>query len=104
MPMDMAMEMATAVTSIAAETAGEDTLEPMERNGNGEQRRRSEGLEEPHGVRGSAACPRTSTATPNHRKDGKHAGDAHCTSGGAVVSDEIEVGGKREKPGRVPPG
>jgi hypothetical protein len=29
-PMDMAMEMATAVTSIAAETAGEDTLEPME--------------------------------------------------------------------------
>jgi len=33
-PMDMAMEMVTAVTSIAAETAGEDTLEPMERNEN----------------------------------------------------------------------
>jgi len=33
--MDMAMEMATAVTSIAAETAREDTLEPMERNENG---------------------------------------------------------------------
>jgi len=33
-PMDMAMEMATAVASIAAETAGKATLEPMERNEN----------------------------------------------------------------------
>jgi len=31
-PMVMAIEMAMAVTSIAAETAGEDTPEPMERN------------------------------------------------------------------------
>jgi len=29
-PMDMAMEMARALTSIASETVGEDTLEPME--------------------------------------------------------------------------
>jgi len=41
-PMDMVMEMATAVTSIAAETAGEDTPELMERNDNGKRRRRSE--------------------------------------------------------------
>jgi len=41
-PMDMAMEMATAVISIAAVTAGEDTLEPMERNENGKRRWRSE--------------------------------------------------------------
>jgi hypothetical protein len=41
-PMDMAMEMATAATSIAVETAGEDTLEPMEKNENGMWRRRSE--------------------------------------------------------------
>jgi hypothetical protein len=39
--MDLAMEMATAVTSIAAETAGEATLEPMEKNENG-MRRQSE--------------------------------------------------------------
>ena len=41
-PMDMAMEMATAVAAIGAETAGEDTLEPMERHENGKRRRRSE--------------------------------------------------------------
>ena len=42
-PMDlaMAMEMAKAVTSIAAETVGEDTPEPMERYGNGMRRSRS---------------------------------------------------------------
>jgi len=40
--MDMGMEMATAVTSIAAETAGKDTLEPLERNQNGKRRRRNE--------------------------------------------------------------
>jgi hypothetical protein len=38
-PMDMAMEMATAVSSIAAGTAGEAALEPMERNENGKRRR-----------------------------------------------------------------
>jgi hypothetical protein len=37
-PMDMAMEVATAVTSIAAGTAGEAALEPMERNENGKRR------------------------------------------------------------------
>jgi len=37
--MDMAIEKVTAVTSITAETAGEATLEPMERNENGKQRR-----------------------------------------------------------------
>jgi hypothetical protein len=41
-PMDMVMEMATVVTSIADETAGEDTLEPMEKNENGKRRRRNE--------------------------------------------------------------
>jgi len=41
-PMDMVMEMATAVASIAVETAGEDTLEPLERNENRKRRRRSE--------------------------------------------------------------
>jgi len=40
--MDMAIQMTTAVTPSAAETAGEDTLEPMERNENGKRRRRSE--------------------------------------------------------------
>jgi len=38
-PMDMAMEMATGVTFIAVETAGEATLEPMERNENRKRRR-----------------------------------------------------------------
>ena len=38
-PLDMAMEVATAVTSIAAGTAGEAALEPMERNENGKRRR-----------------------------------------------------------------
>ena len=38
-PMDMAMEMTTAVTSITAGTAGEATLELMERNENGKRRR-----------------------------------------------------------------
>jgi hypothetical protein len=38
-PMDMGMEMATVVTSIAAGTAGEAALEPMERNENGKRRR-----------------------------------------------------------------
>jgi len=41
-PRDMAMEMATAVTSIAAETAGATVIEPMETNENGKRRRRSE--------------------------------------------------------------
>jgi len=100
--MDMAMEVATAVTYISAGTAGEAALEPMERNENG-KRRRSE-VEKPHGARGSAASLRTSTATPNHRENGNHAGDAHCTAGGAVVRDEIVVGGKREKAGLVSPG
>jgi flagellar motility protein MotE (MotC chaperone) len=35
------MEMATAGTSIMAETGGEDTLEPVERNENGKRRRSS---------------------------------------------------------------
>jgi len=41
-PMDMVMEMATAVISITVETVGEDTPEPMERNENRKWRRRSE--------------------------------------------------------------
>jgi len=41
-PMDMAMEMATAATSIAAETAGVTIIDPMLRNENGKRRRRSE--------------------------------------------------------------
>ena len=40
-PMDMAMEMATAVTPIATEATGGATYGPMERNENGKQRRRS---------------------------------------------------------------
>ena len=43
-PMDMVMEMATAVTFIAAKTAGKVTLEPMERNENGNRRTRSQVL------------------------------------------------------------
>ena len=41
-PMDMAMEIATAVTSIAVETAGEDILELMQRNVNRKRRRSSD--------------------------------------------------------------
>jgi hypothetical protein len=41
-PLDVAMEMATAATSIAAETACATIFEPMERNENGKRRRRSE--------------------------------------------------------------
>ena len=41
-PMDMAVEMATAATSIPAETAGVTVFEPMGRNENGKQRRRSQ--------------------------------------------------------------
>jgi len=41
-PIDMAMDMATEVTSIAAETAGEDTLESRESKENGKRRRSSE--------------------------------------------------------------
>jgi len=62
------------------------------------------GLEEPHEARRSVASLWTSTATPNCRKDGKHAGDTPCTAGGAVARDEIVVAGKRENTGRLPPG
>jgi len=41
-PMDVAMEMGTVATSIAAENAGAAVLEPMERNENGKLGRRSE--------------------------------------------------------------
>jgi len=41
-PMDVAMEMVRAVTPIAAETAGADIFEPMERHENRKQRRWSE--------------------------------------------------------------
>jgi hypothetical protein len=41
-PMHIAMEMETAVTPIAMETAGETSFKPMERNENGKQRRRSD--------------------------------------------------------------
>jgi hypothetical protein len=34
-PMDVVMEMATAATPMAVETAGASIFEPMERNGNG---------------------------------------------------------------------
>ena len=40
-PMDVVMDMATAVTSIAAETAGATIFQPMERNEKGQRRRRS---------------------------------------------------------------
>jgi hypothetical protein len=46
-PMDMVMQMATAVTSIAAETTGATIVEPMERNKNGKRKRRSEALATP---------------------------------------------------------
>jgi adenylate kinase len=42
--MVMAMEMATVVTLIAADTAGAGTLELIERHKNGKRRRRSEAL------------------------------------------------------------
>jgi len=43
-PMDVAMEMAMAVTPVAVETAGATIVERMERNKNGMQRRMSEAL------------------------------------------------------------
>ena len=43
-PIDLAMERALAATPLAAETAGATIVEPMERNGNGKQRRMSEAL------------------------------------------------------------
>jgi len=39
---DMAMQIGTVLRSIGTETAGEDTLDPMERNENGESSSRSE--------------------------------------------------------------
>jgi hypothetical protein len=41
-PMEVAMEMATAVTPVATETGGATILEPMEGNENGQRRRKSE--------------------------------------------------------------
>jgi hypothetical protein len=43
-PLDVAMEMAMAATSVAAETAGTTIVEPMERKWNGKRRRRSEAV------------------------------------------------------------
>jgi hypothetical protein len=43
-PRDVAMEMVTAVISIAAETAGEDWLLPIDRTANGNLRRSCEVL------------------------------------------------------------
>jgi hypothetical protein len=60
------------------------------------------GLDKPHGVNGLAASPRDSTATPNHHKDGKCAGDSDSTAGSAVVSGENMVGRKRGEVGQVP--
>jgi hypothetical protein len=40
--MEVAMEMATAATPVAAETAGATIVEPMERNENGKRRRKIE--------------------------------------------------------------
>jgi len=40
-PLDMAMDIVMAVMSIAAESAGEDTIVPIERNENGNGRRTS---------------------------------------------------------------
>jgi hypothetical protein len=49
--MDMAMEMTTAATSIAAETAGVTIFEPIERNKNGKRSRSSEASATPSGWR-----------------------------------------------------
>jgi len=43
-PMDVAMEMATEATPVAAETTGATIVEIMERNQNGKRRRRSDAL------------------------------------------------------------
>ena len=66
-PMDVVMEMPTDVTPIAADTPSATISERKERNENGKCRMRSlgepgdlldpRGLEQPHGVRGSAASP-----------------------------------------------
>jgi len=111
-PGDMGKVMEMAETSIAAENAGEDMLEPIERHMNAQRRRRSEGWAAACSLgdwssrmeRVSAASRRTTTVTPNRYKDGHHAGDAHYTAGGAVARDGIVVGGKREHSGLVPPG
>jgi len=47
MPVDVAMEMTTATTSIAAETAGRTIFQLMERNENGKRRRRSDAPQAP---------------------------------------------------------
>jgi len=41
-PMDVAMQMATTVTPITAESTGITIFEPIERNDNGKRRRRRE--------------------------------------------------------------
>jgi len=43
-PMDEAMEMGMAATPVAAETLGATIVDPMDRNGNVKQRRKSEAV------------------------------------------------------------
>jgi len=47
-------------------------------------------------VRGSAAILSTRTTNLNLCNDGKQAGDADCSAGGAVEMDGNVVGGPRE--------
>jgi len=109
-PMYTAMEMATEVTSIATETAGEATVQPMDRNQNGKQGRRGEVLATAWAL-GDWKSHIERTAKPearelaqlhgNRRKDATHAGVAPCTAGGAVARDEIVVGGNIDNAGHV---
>jgi len=62
MPMDIAMEMTTAVTPTAVETAGTTIFQLMERNENGIRRRRSQ----------APATPAIGRAAWRERCDNKH--------------------------------
>ena len=69
MPMDVAMEMATVATAMAAETAGANIFELMERNENRKRRRWSEDL----------ATPASGGATWRGPYNSRHRNRCRCT-------------------------
>jgi len=97
-PVDFAMEMMTAATPSAAETAGTTMFEPMERNQNGKRRRRSEapatpsGLEEPHGENNATACAGANAAAPNCWTPNKLGASAGSPRRSTVVgNDDVDA-------------
>ena len=110
--MHMEMEILMAGTSIAAQTAAMTQLNRWSemRMESGQGAVRSRPPPRPSGTGGGAWRARLSGKPTNWHsytepsQNGKHAGDTHCTAGGAVARDEIMVGGHRETMGRAPPG